>query len=139
MKGIFAWVGFRTAKIYYERKPRYAGKTKWNYLKLLNLAIEGITSFSIVPLRFASVIGVLVSCFAFIYALYIAVNTIIFGNPVKGYPSEMVAILFIGGVQLIVLGIIGEYLGRIYEETKQRPMYIVREEIGFNDRNDVQT
>ena len=126
MKGIFAWVGFKTANIYYEVAPRRAGKTKWNYLKLIDLAIEGITSFSIAPLRLASLLGFLVSFLAFLYAIWIIVAKLIFGNPVKGYPSLMVSILFLGGVQLITIGIIGEYVGRIYEEVKQRPLYIVK-------------
>lgn len=126
MKGLFAWVGFKTTSVFYERQPRYAGKTKWNYLKLFNFAIEGITSFSIVPLQIASFIGVLVSLFAFIYGVCLVIQTLLYGNPVKGYPSLMVAMLFLGGVELIVLGIIGEYIGRIYEESKQRPLYVIR-------------
>jgi len=126
MKGIFAWVGFKTTSVYYERAPRHAGKTKWNYLKLIDLAIEGITSFSTVPLRLASLLGIIVSLTAFLYAVWITISKILYGNPVKGYPSMMVAILFLGGVQLITIGIIGEYVGRIYEEVKQRPLYIVK-------------
>jgi glycosyltransferase involved in cell wall biosynthesis len=126
MKGIFAWVGFKTTSVYYERAPRNAGKTKWNYLKLMDLAIEGITSFSTVPLRLASLLGILISLTAFLYAVWITISKILYGNPVKGYPSMMVAILFLGGVQLITIGIIGEYIGRIYEEVKQRPLYIVK-------------
>ena len=126
MKGIFAWVGFKTTSVYYERAPRHAGKTKWNYLKLIDLAIEGITSFSTVPLRLASLLGILVSLTAFLYAVWITISKLLYGNPVKGYPSMMVAILFLGGVQLITIGIIGEYIGRIYEEVKQRPLYIVK-------------
>jgi Glycosyltransferases involved in cell wall biogenesis len=113
MKGIFAWVGFKTTSVYYERAPRYAGKTKWNYFKLINLAIEGITSFSIAPLRLASLLGLFVSFVAFLYAMWIIIQKLVYGNPVKGYPSIMVAILFLGGVQLITIGIIGEYVGRI--------------------------
>jgi hypothetical protein len=126
MKGIFAWVGFKTTSVYYERAPRHAGKTKWNYFKLINLAIEGITSFSIAPLRLASLLGLFVSFVAFLYAMWIIIQKLVYGNPVKGYPSIMVAILFLGGVQLITIGIIGEYVGRIYEEVKQRPLYIVK-------------
>ncbi|MEM3886808.1 MAG: glycosyltransferase family 2 protein [Candidatus Methanomethylicia archaeon] len=126
MKGLFAWVGFKTTSVYYERAPRNSGKTKWNYCKLIDLAIEGITSFSIAPLRLASFFGLLVSITAFLYAVYIIIAKLVFGNPVKGYPSIMVAILFLGGVQLITIGIIGEYIGRIYEEVKQRPLYIVK-------------
>jgi glycosyltransferase involved in cell wall biosynthesis len=126
MRGIFAWVGFKVTSIYYERAPRNAGKTKYNYLKMIDYAIEGITSFSTVPLRLASVFGFIVSFLAFLYAIWISVDKLIYGNPVKGYPSLMVVILFLGGVQLITIGILGEYIGRIYEETKQRPLYVVK-------------
>lgn len=126
MKGLFAWVGFRTATITYRRAPRHAGTTTWNYWKLWNLALEGITSFSSVPLRLASYLGFAVSIFAFIYAIVTIFDKLVYGNPVKGYPSLLVAVLFLGGVQLLALGVIGEYLGRLYEESKQRPIYLVR-------------
>jgi len=126
MKGLFAWVGFRTANVYYHREPRHAGTTKWNYWRLWNFAVEGITSFSQVPLQLAAHLGLIVSALAFIYAVYLIIGTLVYGNPVKGYPSMMVTVLFLGGVQLIALGVIGEYLGRIYEETKRRPVYLVR-------------
>ena len=126
MKGLFAWVGFRTASVYYHREPRHAGKTKWNYWRLWNFAVEGITSFSQVPLQLAVYLGFLVSLLAFLYAIWLIISTLVFGNSVKGYPSMMVTLLFLGGIQLIALGVIGEYLGRIYEETKGRPLYIVR-------------
>ena len=126
MKGLFAWVGFRTASVHYHREPRYAGKTKWNYWRLWNFAVEGITSFSQVPLQLAAHLGLIVSALAFLYAVYLVIGTIVYGNPVKGYPSMMATLLFLGGVQLIALGVIGEYLGRIYEETKGRPVYLVR-------------
>jgi glycosyltransferase involved in cell wall biosynthesis len=125
MKGLFAWVGFRQVAVPYERAPRLAGETKWNYWKLLNLSIEGITSFSIAPLRAASYIGLITATIAVIYGLYIMGRTILFGNPVAGYPSLLVIVLFLGGVQLLSLGIIGEYVGRIFNETKQRPLYLV--------------
>ncbi len=112
--------------MHYHREPRYAGKTTWNYLRLWNFAIEGITSFSQVPLQLAAHLGLFVSALAFLYAVYLIIGTIVYGNPVKGYPSMMVTLLFFGGVQLIALGVIGEYLGRIYEETKGRPVYLVR-------------
>jgi len=127
MKGIFAWVGFRTAEVHYQREPRHAGKSKFNWWRLWNFALEGITSFSQVPLQMASWLGLLVSLLALLYAVYLVVATLLCGNPVKGYPSMMVAILFLGGVQLMALGVIGEYVGRIYEESKQRPIYIIRE------------
>lgn len=126
MKGLFAWVGFRTANVYYHREPRYAGKSKWNYWRLWNFALEGITSFSQVPLQLASYLGFLVSLCAFLYAITLIISTLVYGNQVKGYPSMMVTLLFLGGVQLMALGVIGEYLGRIYEESKQRPVYLVR-------------
>ncbi|MGC9271568.1 glycosyltransferase family 2 protein [Acidiphilium sp.] len=126
MKGLFAWVGFRTATIFYDRAPRHAGTTTWNYWKLWNFAIEGITSFSSAPLRLASYLGFSISILAFIYAAITIFNKLVYGNPVKGYPSLLVAVLFLGGVQLLALGVIGEYLGRLYEESKQRPIYLVR-------------
>lgn len=127
MKGLFAWVGFRTATVTYRRARRHAGATNWSYWKLWNFALEGITSFSSVPLRLSSYLGFIVSIFSFIEAVRLVVGTFIFGNPVKGYPSLMVAVLFLGGVQLIALGMIGEYLGRLYEESKQRPIYLIRQ------------
>ncbi|HEX7390018.1 MAG TPA: glycosyltransferase family 2 protein, partial [Acidiphilium sp.] len=126
MKGLFAWVGFRTATVLYQRAPRHAGTTTWNYWKLWNFAIEGITSFSSAPLRLASYLGFAVSIFAFIYAIVTVFDKLAYGNPVKGYPSLLVAVLFLGGVQLLAIGVIGEYLGRLYEESKQRPVYLVR-------------
>lgn len=126
MKGLFAWVGFRSVNVYYHREPRRAGETTWNYWRLWNFAVEGITSFSQVPLQLAAHLGLLVSGAAFLYAIYLIINTLIYGNPVMGYPSLMVTLLFLGGVQLIALGVVGEYLGRIYEETKGRPVYLVR-------------
>jgi glycosyltransferase involved in cell wall biosynthesis len=125
MKGLFAWIGFRQVAVPYERAPRLAGKTKWNYWKLLNLSVEGITSFSIAPLRAASYIGLITSTIAVIYGLYMIGRTLLFGNPVAGYPSLLVIMSFLGGIQLLSLGIIGEYIGRIFNETKQRPLYLV--------------
>ncbi len=127
MKGLFAWVGFRSTNIYYHRAPRHTGKTTWNYWRLWNFAVEGITSFSQVPLQLAAYLGVLVSLLAFLYAIWLVASTLVYGNPVKGYPSIMVTLLFLGGVQLMALGVIGEYLGRIYEESKQRPVYLIRQ------------
>jgi glycosyltransferase involved in cell wall biosynthesis len=127
MKGLFAWIGFRQAPIFYERDARFAGTTKWNYWKLWNLSIEGITSFTIAPLKAASYIGSVIALVAFLYGLYMIIRTILFGNPVAGYPSLLVAVLFLGGVQLIFLGIMGEYLGRTFNEVKQRPLYLIRQ------------
>ncbi|MHB1581915.1 MAG: glycosyltransferase family 2 protein, partial [Acidithiobacillus sp.] len=131
MKGLFAWVGFRSTNVYYHRAPRHAGRTTWNYWRLWNFAVEGITSFSQVPLQLAAYLGFLVSLLAFLYAIWLVISTLVYGNPVKGYPSIMVTLLFLSGVQLMALGVIGEYLGRIYEESKQRPVYLVRQAWGM--------
>lgn len=133
MKGLFSWVGFRQTSIVYEREPRFAGKTSFNYWKLWNFAIEGITSFSFAPLQFSMYLGFVISVFSLLYALYLVIQTIFVGNSVPGYPSIMVAVLFFGGVQLITLGIIGEYTGRIYNESKRRPLYLVRKELNFSN------
>lgn len=126
-KAMFSWVGFYKKEILYDRDPRAAGETKWNYPKLINLAIDGITSFTTAPLRISTFLGFAVSLIAFIYLVYLVVRTILFGSDLSGYPSMMAVILFLGGVQLISLGIIGEYIGRIFNETKQRPLYLVKE------------
>lgn len=126
-KAMFSWVGFNKKEILYSRDPRAAGETKWNYLKLVELAIDGITSFTTAPLRLSTYVGAAVSSFAFLYLIYLVVRTIFFGIDLAGYPSMMAVILFLGGVQLISLGIIGEYIGRIFNETKQRPLYLVEE------------
>lgn len=125
MKGLFGWVGFRQIGVPYDRAPRAAGRTKWNYWKLWNFALEGITSFSAAPLKVATYVGVLTALAAFAYGVWIVVKTLLWGDPVAGYPSLMTVILFLGGIQLIALGLIGEYLGRLYEESKQRPLYLV--------------
>ncbi len=126
-KAMFSWVGFHKKEILYDRDPRAAGETKWNYLKLIELAIDGITSFTTAPLRIATYTGILVSIAAFIYLLFLVFRTIFFGTDLAGYPSMMAVILFLGGVQLLSLGIIGEYVGRIFNETKQRPLYLIEE------------
>jgi glycosyltransferase involved in cell wall biosynthesis len=127
MKGLLSWVGFNTALVEYTRPKRIAGETKFNGWKLWNLALEGITGFSTVPLRIWSYLGGLISIFSFIFATYLIIDKIFFGNPVSGYPSIMVVILFLGGVQLIGIGVLGEYIGRIYMESKKRPTYIVNQ------------
>jgi polyisoprenyl-phosphate glycosyltransferase len=126
MKGLFSWVGFKQVSIPYSREPRFAGGTKWNYWKLWNFAIEGITSFSYVPLQVASYLGITVAALSFLYAAYLVIRTVLFGIDVPGYASLMVAILFFSGVQLLFLGVIGEYLGRISHETKRRPLYLIK-------------
>ena len=126
-KGMFSWIGYNKKEILFDRDPRAAGETKWNYSKLFDLAIEGITSFTTAPLRISAVFGGIISLFAFIYIIIIIAKTLVYGEPVAGYPSLMTVILFLGGIQLISLGIIGEYLGRIFNETKNRPLYFVDE------------
>jgi len=124
-KAMFSWVGFHKKEILYDRDPRAAGETKWNYFKLVNLAIDGITSFTTAPLRIATYTGVAVSILAFLFLIYLVFRTIFFGTDLAGYASTMAVILFLGGVQLLSLGIIGEYVGRIFNETKQRPLYLI--------------
>jgi len=124
-KGLFSWIGYNKKEILFDRDPRAAGKTKWNYGTLINLSIDGLTSFTTTPLRFAAVMGILVSLAGFIYMLAIIIKTIIYGIDVPGYSSTMVVILFLGGIQLIFLGVIGEYLGRTFNESKRRPIYFV--------------
>ena len=127
MKGLFAWIGYRQTSIRYDRDPRFAGDTKWNYWRLTQLAIEGITSFSNAPLRLATWVGLGAAMFAFAYGLWVLAKALLWGDAVRGYPTLMVVILFLGGVQLLALGVIGEYLGRNYAESKQRPLYFVAE------------
>ena len=125
MKGLFGWVGYNRVSIAYHRDPRMAGHSKFNFWKLWNLALEGITSFSTAPLRLATYLGLLTAFVAFLYGVLIIVKALVWGDPVAGWPSMMAVILFLGGVQLIALGLIGEYLGRLYEESKQRPLYLI--------------
>jgi polyisoprenyl-phosphate glycosyltransferase len=130
MKGLFSWGGFKQAAVYYDRAERSVGRTKFNYLKLWKLAIDGITSASTAPLRVWSYIGFAIAAIAMLYALFLIGRVILYGIDLAGYASMMVAVLFLGGVQLMSLGILGEYVGRILVETKRRPIYIVREKIG---------
>lgn len=129
-KGMFSWIGYNKKELLFDREPRAAGETKWNYLRLADLAIEGITSFTTFPLRLASLVGVTISMISFIYMFIIIFKTLIYGESVNGYPSLMAVILFLGGIQLLSLGVIGEYLGRVFNETKKRPLYFVNE---YND------
>jgi glycosyltransferase involved in cell wall biosynthesis len=125
MKGLFAWIGFRSKAVRYARAPRAAGSTKWNYLKLINLSVEGITGFTTLPLRVATFVGLVAATVALAYGGWIVAETLVHGNKVPGYPSLLVAVLFFGGSQLIAVGVLGEYLGRIFDETKGRPLYLV--------------
>ena len=134
MKGLFAWVGYKQTSVLFDREPRYSGNSTWSYWKLWNFALDGITSFSFLPLKVWSYVGVGISFVSLVYALFLVLRTLIFGIDVPGYASLMVAILFLGGVQLITLGVIGEYLSRIYQEVKGRPLYFVREQYGFDSK-----
>lgn len=136
MKGVLSWVGYRTEVVTYRRPARVAGKTKFNGWKLWNLALEGITSFSTWPLRVWTYLGGSVALLALVYAGWLVVGKLLWGNPVPGYPSLMAAVLFLGGVQLIGIGVLGEYIGRIYLEAKQRPRYIVRRALNHRAARD---
>ncbi|MBW3549554.1 MAG: glycosyltransferase family 2 protein [Proteobacteria bacterium] len=125
MKGLFGWVGYNRVALPYHREPRTAGASKFNYWRLWNLALEGITSFSTAPLRLATYLGLATALLAFAYGVWVIVKALMWRDPVAGWPTMMAVILFLGGVQLIALGLIGEYLGRLYEESKQRPLYLV--------------
>lgn len=125
MKGLFAWIGYPSIAVPYQRDARFAGTTKWNYWKLWNFALEGITSFTIAPLKIATYLGLATATGAFVFAIAIIYRTLAYGDPVRGYPSLMVVVLFLGAVQLMGIGIIGEYLGRMFDETKRRPLYVV--------------
>ncbi len=125
MKGLFAWIGYKQVLVEYARHPRAAGQTKWPYIKLLNFAVEGITGFSVVPLRLASYAGFLTAFSAFVYALFLLVKTLTIGDSVKGFPTLILTILILGGLQLMAMGIIGEYLGRLFKESKRRPLFLL--------------
>lgn len=129
MKGLFAWIGFKQKAVLYERDPRHAGQSKWNYWRLWNFALEGITSFTIAPLKISTYIGTITALSAIAYGIYMVIETLLHGNEVPGYPSLIVIILILGGIQLVAIGILGEYLGRIFNETKQRPLYFINEYI----------
>jgi glycosyltransferase involved in cell wall biosynthesis len=129
MKGIFSWVGYKSTVIYYENVPRKAGKTKWNFFKLFTFAIDGITSFSNYPLRISTILGFIISISTFIYACYIILLKLHNDINIEGYATNIVLILFLGGIQLISLGIIGEYVGKVYDEVKNRPLYIIKKVI----------
>ncbi|MGK0446282.1 MAG: glycosyltransferase involved in cell wall biosynthesis [Polaribacter sp.] len=126
-KGLFAWIGFNKKEIIFVQEDRIAGKTSWNFRSLLNLAIEGLTSFTTVPLRFSTFFGIIVSLVSFAYMAYVLFKTVLYGESVQGFPTLIIIVLFLGGVQLLSIGIIGEYIGRIFNETKQRPPYVAKE------------
>ncbi|ELU7988754.1 glycosyltransferase family 2 protein [Escherichia coli] len=126
MKGVLSWVGGEIDVVEYARAERVAGDSKFNGWKLWNLALEGITSFSTFPLRMWTYIGLVVAGLSFLYGAWMIIDTLAFGNPVRGYPSLLVSILFLGGIQLIGIGVLGEYIGRIYVESKQRPKYLLK-------------
>ena len=133
-KGIFALIGLNKKEFLYEPAARFAGRSKWNYLSLLNLAVEGITSFSTFPLRLSSILGFVTSLVGFLYIIFLVLKTVIFGEVVRGYPTLLSIIIFLGGIQLLSLGVIGEYLGRIFNEVKNRPLYLVEKYSGDNNK-----
>ena len=133
-KGMYSWIGFQKKGIFYQQRERQEGKSKWSFISLVNLALNGIMSYTIAPLRIASILGLFISFIAFLYLIYIIVTTLIYGEPVQGYPTIMVTVLFLGGIQLIGLGIIGEYLGRVFNEVKGRPGYFINSYNGKRER-----
>lgn len=126
-KGMYCWIGYKKTAVEFEQQDRQAGQSSWNFLSLLSLAIEGIVSFTTFPLKIATFVGIFTSLCAFIYMIYVIIKAILFGDPVSGFPTLLSIMLFLGGIQLLALGVIGEYIGRIFHETKRRPVYIVRE------------
>lgn len=125
MKGLFAWIGYKQGEIVYERQGRHAGKSKFSYWRLWNFALDGITAFSTAPLKLATYFGLTLSLLSLLYGSWIVIETLMFGGDVPGYPSLMTVVLFLGGIQLFFLGILGEYLGRMFDESKRRPLYLV--------------
>lgn len=129
-KGMFCWIGFKKKEIVFNRSDRHEGESKWNFKSLFNLAIDGITSFTTTPLRIATVLGTTIAFCSFVFGIYFLLKTLIIGDPVPGFPTLIVVVLFLGGIQLMAIGIVGEYVGKIYNESKNRPVYIVD---SFND------
>lgn len=136
-KGLYSWIGFNKKEIVFDRHDRVAGHSKWSLLKLFSLALEGITSSSTRPLKLASLMGFTISILTAVYIIWIVIKTLVFGEAVQGFPTLMVTILFLGGIQLLTIGIIGEYVGRIFNETKNRPAYFVREIDGTTRESDM--
>ena len=135
-KGLYCWIGFRKKSIEFSQQGRTAGNSSFSYMRLIDLAIEGITSYTTAPLRISTVMGVIVSAVALLYMLYVLIKTLIVGDPVQGYPTLIIVILFLGGLQLLSLGILGEYLGRVFHETKHRPVYLVGEERNVGEKKE---
>lgn len=133
-KAIFSWIGYKKKEIFYDRDPRIAGETKWNYRKLVNLAIDGITTFTTAPLRIATITGVIISAISFLYIIYLIIRPLFGVSTGAGYSSTLAVVLFMGGVQMLFLGIIGEYIGRIFNETKNRPLYLIEEYYAGTDK-----
>ncbi len=127
MKGLFCWIGYKQVALPYHREPRLKGRSKWDYIALWNLSFEGITSFSIIPLRMATLLGFFISLFAILFGSYIIFKTLMFGSDVPGYPSLMAMVTFLSGIQLVCIGLLGEYIGRIFNETKKRPLYFIQD------------
>lgn len=136
MKGLFTWIGYKQTGIQYVREKRAAGDTKWNYWRLWNFALDGITSFTTLPLKLATYVGAITATLALFYGLVMVVRTLIFGNEVPGYPSIMVVILTLGGVQLVAIGVVGEYVGRMFNEVKRRPLYFIQEHLSASTQPD---
>lgn len=130
-KGIFAWVGFKTKYLEYENIERVAGETSWSFWKLVKYAIQGIVAFTTAPLQLSTILGIIVSILSFVYMLFVFFKAIVYGDPVAGYPSLMVVITFLGGVQLVSLGVLGEYISKMYLEVKQRPIYLIKEVVEY--------
>jgi glycosyltransferase involved in cell wall biosynthesis len=126
-KGMFCWIGYRKKEVVFDRGNRIAGESNWNFWSLFNLAIEGITSFTTAPLRFASIAGFIIAVITFLYALYFLTKTLLIGDPVQGFTTLIVVVLFLGGIQLMAIGVLGEYIGRIFNESKNRPTYLANE------------
>jgi hypothetical protein len=134
MKGLFTWVGFKQTAVLFDRPDRSAGETKFNFSRLMTFALDGITGFSTLPLLLAGYLGVLVASLSLLYGLFLAIKTLVQGAEVPGYASLMVVMLFLGGTHLMVMGIIGEYIGRIYQEGKARPLYLIDKTVGFDQK-----
>jgi glycosyltransferase involved in cell wall biosynthesis len=139
LKGLFAWLGFKQATVYYARPQRVAGVTKWRYWRLWNFALEGLFSFTTLPLRIWTYVGFAVAAFAGAYLTFVVVQTLVMGVVVPGYASLLSLVLFFSGLNMVGLGILGEYVGRVFVESKRRPLYVVRERIGFDERAAVLT